>query len=121
MSDKIFYIGQHDARPKLFAELGGVYAADYPEDEKRIYNEGDVILLYMEMPDKEWDAVPATVDEVIENGKSIRVSVILDPENVAVVGKYRAYFRNETIKLSFPQDGTFNTIYVTEKGHEAET
>ncbi len=121
MSNRNFYIGQWDALPKLFAELGGEYAEGYPEDEQRIYHDGDVIKLYVEFEAGDWEEFPATVEQIIDDGKAIKVMVRFDPEDVSVVGKFRAYFRNETLKLSFPQDGTFNQIYVTEKGHEPET
>lgn len=121
MSNRNFYIGQWDRLPKLFAILGGEYDPDYPADEQRIYNDGDVIKLYVEFEAGDWEEFPATVEQIIDDGKAIKVAVVFDPEDVSVPGRYRAYFRNETIQLSFPQDGTFNQIYVTEKGHEPET
>lgn len=112
-----FVIGQNDSAPRLIATLSADYDNNYPEEERIIYNDGDLISLYIRGINNTWNARAATVDEVIGGGKSVRVSVALDVEDVRRPGIYPIYFRNETIKLSFPSIGNA-TIRVTPRGHD---
>ena len=111
-----FAIGQNDTSPRLIATLSAEYDTDYPESDQIIYNAGDVINLYIHRSGT-WYSRNATVDQVIDGGKSVRVIVTLDGDDVANAGQYDIYFRNETIKLSFPSLG-FDYIRVAQRGHE---
>jgi len=93
----MYTISQNDENPVLRAVLSAEYEPDYPD--QIIYNAGDVITLYILQGD--WQSKPCAVDDVIDEGRSVRVSVNVS-EFASVPGVYSYYFRNDTTKLSFP-------------------
>ena len=108
-----FSIRQNDDLPKLFAELWADFDSSVPEQEQIIYEFGDEINFYIRIDG--WQTAPADVIEVIDGGRGIRVRVDMS-DFVEAADTYRAYFRNETKKISFPTKENFE-VEVVRSGH----
>ena len=106
----MYTISQNDDNPVLRATLSAEYDADYPD--QIIYNAGDTINFYVLQGT--WQSRQCSIDDVIDEGRSVRVSVNLS-DFASVPGTYQYYFRNETTKLSFPSDDPLK-MRVTAKG-----
>jgi hypothetical protein len=120
MSDNYFHIAQNDKLPKIHSILSADFSSDpdIPELEKIIYNPGDNIKLYIRRAGN-WVTRDAVIEEVIDSGRQVRVSVELDAADVANPGEYDMYFRNDTISLSFPNHGELGRLIVSASGNEA--
>ena len=108
---KVFYIAQNDSLPRVVATLGSEFSTDedVPEEEKIVYNSGDEIRLYMNLGSG-WVSRVATDATLQDTGKQVRVIVQLEADDVANKGSFDAYFRNETLKISFSY-GLHSTLF----------
>ena len=111
-----FVIGQNDSLPRIIATLSADYDDNYPESDQIIYNTGDDIKMYIR-GSGQWLVRDASVEEVVDGGRELRVIVSLLSDDVKNPGRYPLYFRNETIGLSFPSSG-FEYVVVQVRGHE---
>lgn len=109
-----FHIVIGDSNPRLFADLSSEFIdANIPEDDKIIYQPGQVLKFYYKK-DETW--VDKTV-AVVENneGKEVKVVVQFNTDEFEQSGVYDGYFRNEDLNISFPNDGSFVEIVVNKK------
>jgi hypothetical protein len=102
-----YHIKQGDKLPNIFIELSAEYPVgdDIPEEDKRIYDKGDELVLLISRNSKDWLERDVEIYENQDN-RLLRVRGNLLPEDVEDKGRYVAVVRNKTMEATFPTRGT---------------